>query len=356
MLNPSLRREAQQSHGMLFSYLRVVALLAVLSSVLCPAQTIADDLYVAFWNVENLFDLIDDKDVELDEEFSPTGPKKWTAERLEIKLRNLARVIQDMNDGKGPDVLGLSEIENKEVIELLIKHLKLSRDYGIVHQQSPSFRGIDCAIIYDKKIVALKSSRFHRIAGMTTRDIVEGHFALKSEKSGKPSFYVFSNHWPSRRSPDEARVKVAGVLRKRVDEILAKDKSADIIIVGDFNDYPDNISVAKTLNTTGDKSKLGNSKLFNAMWPLHNDPDAGTYVYKNKWGVLDHVVLSSGLFDQRGLKLVPKSVTAIFKDYQYYRPRTGIPRPSRSYSGPIFHANGYSDHLPIAAKFSVADR
>lgn len=313
----------------------------------------ADGLYMAFWNVENLFDLVDDADVEGDEEFTPNGPKKWSAERLEIKLRNLARVIQDMNDKKGPDVLGLSEIENRKVIELLIKNLKLKRDYAIVHQQSPSYRGIDCAILYDKKVLKLKGAKFHRIGGTKTRDIVEAHLQLISPSSGQAEFYAFSNHWPSRRSPDPARVKVAKVLRGRIDEILKKDKATDIVIMGDLNDFPDNISVRDTLNTTADREEVG-VKLFNAMWPMHDDPDAGTYVYRNKWGVLDHFVLSAGLFDSKGLSYVPKSVTTVFNEYQYYRPTNGsIPRPSRSYSYNSFHANGYSDHLPIAAKFKA---
>lgn len=325
---------------------------------LCSTSSVfADDLFVAFWNVENLFDLDDDTEVEGDEEFTAAGPKNWTAERLEIKLSNLARVIQDMNDKQGPDVLGLCEIENRAVIELLIKQLKLPRDYAIVHQDSPSGRGIDCAVVYDKKVVNLKSSQFHKIEGETTRDIVEAQLEVTggAGAAAKADFHLFANHWPSRLSPEPERVKVAAVLRKRIDEILAKDNHADVVVIGDLNDYPNNNSVAETLNATGDIKavRVGAAKLYSAMWPIHEDPDAGTYVFENKWGVLDHVILSAGLLDAKGLSYVPRSATTIFQAYQVFRPKTGIARPSRSFSGNLFHANGYSDHVPVSAKFKI---
>ena len=102
-------------------------------------QASADEFYVAFWNVENLFDTVDDPKVEKDEEFTPTATKQWTEERFEDKLQKLARVISDMNGGHGPDVLGVAEVENRLVLEKLVEHLKpLGRDYDIVHHDSPS--------------------------------------------------------------------------------------------------------------------------------------------------------------------------------------------------------------------------
>lgn len=165
------------------------------------AVSLADETYVAFWNVENLFDTIDDPAVEKDEEFTPDAPKKWTEERFQTKLENLARVIADMNGGRGPDVLGLSEIENRFVIEKLIEQLKpLNRDYGIVHKDSPSYRGIDCALIYDRKKLKLKSSDFLFIHSRT-REIVEAELTI-----GGDSLFVFVNHWPSRGGDREGKV------------------------------------------------------------------------------------------------------------------------------------------------------
>ena len=107
----------------------------------------ADELCIATWNVENLFDLEDDPNVQYDEDFTPQAPNRWTKERLDIKLKNLASIISKMNNGRGPDALGLCEIENRKVIEMLVAKLApLGRDYQIVHKDSDSDRGIDTAL------------------------------------------------------------------------------------------------------------------------------------------------------------------------------------------------------------------
>lgn len=309
-----------------------------------------DQIHVAFWNVENLFDTRDDPLVELDEEFTPTGPKEWSDERLQIKLQNLARVLKDMNEKRGPDVLGLAEIENRTVLELLVKEVSaLKRDYRIVHQDSPSGRGIDCALLYDAHRLKLVSHQFHAIPMVTTRDIVEAEL-----QCGSATFHLFVNHWPSQGNPEEDRITTAGVLRKRVDDLLANDPEADFLIMGDLNEPPVDPAVSKTLRTWGTADSLRPGVLFNSMWPVHQ-AGRGTYVYRNKWNLLDHVILSPGLLDDRGLSWVKGSTEVVQFDYQMFVSRTAgsIPRPSRSYSGPNFHRDGYSDHLPVACRIRV---
>src|SRR2546423_1596759 len=134
----------------------------------------ADDFFVGSWNLENLFDTKDDPSVKGDEEYTPESAKHWTKERLDIKLKNLAKIISKMNDGKGPDVLGVCEVENRQVVEMLVEQLKsLGRKYEIIHKDSPSERGIDCAIIYDSAVFTLDSPQFHHVDADNTRDIVE---------------------------------------------------------------------------------------------------------------------------------------------------------------------------------------
>ena len=312
-----------------------------LSTVFCKAAP-ADELFVAYWNVENLFDTADDPNVEGDEEFTPSAAKKWTDERLQVKLRNLGRVLKDANGGKGPDILGLSEIENRETVKLLVAHLKpLGRQYKIVHQDSPSGRGIDCAIVYDADRVDLKAHRFLKISDLKTRDIVEGEFEFKGV-----SFHLFVNHWPSKGNPQSARIAAATVLRKRIDELLDGDEMSEIVVIGDLNEMPYEAAIAKTLKTWSDPKSIYPKVLFNSTWQMH-EADQGTYVYRNKWEVIDHVILSQGLLDNRGLRWKPDSTKTMQNEYQMYHPKTGIPRPSRSYSGNSFHADGCSDHLPI---------
>lgn len=322
--------------------------LCVLTLLLMPGQAIAAELGLAFWNVENLFDTIDDPKTEGDEEFTPSEPKAWTGTRLELKLTNLARVIGDMNSGRGPDVLGLCEIENRVVLELLVKHLnKTGREYAIVHKDSPSYRGIDCALLYDPKAVKFDRSRIHTVKKFATRDILEARFTC----GGKP-FFVFVNHWPSRYNPDANRIEAANVLRKRVDQLLKSNTSVDFAILGDLNDTPANVSVSKTLRTWGNPDELRPGVLFNSMWKFHQEGDAGTYVYKNKWDVLDHIIFSPGMLDGAGVDWVPDSTRRVMADYQMFVSKTpgSIPRPSRSYLGPRFFGNGYSDHLPVECR------
>ena len=310
----------------LFTAIAVTSLLGLGNGTLT-----AGELYVAFWNVENLFDTDDDPNLEGDEEFTPDGPKKWTPGRFGLKTKKLARVIKDMNDGRGPDVLGMCEIENRGVIESLSARLEpLGRDYKIVHKDSPSDRGIDCALIYDAGRLELKGSDFIFVDADNTRDIVEARF-----QAGGGQLYVFVNHWPSRSTnPEPARITAAKALRARVDELLETDEDAEIVIVGDLNDYPPNVSVTDHLRARKDPDSLAPGDLFNSMWPVHDDPGAGTYVYKNKWDVLDHVILSPGLLDDAGLHWKEGSTKVVLRDYQIYTPSNPewIPRPSRTYS------------------------
>lgn len=309
------------------------------------------EMYVGFWNVENLFDTLDDPKVELDEEFTPAAAKQWSEERLEIKLDNLSKVIRLMNGGKGPDVLGLCEVENKAVVEMLVRKLKsLGRDYRIIHQDSPSARGIDCALIHDAKTVKLVSQpMFHAMAGIDTRDVIEAKF-----DAGGNRFTTFVNHWPSQRSPEEVREKVAGVVRKRLDQLLKDDPNADIVLVGDFNALPDAPSVSKRLRTWGDPKKLQPGVFFNSSWAMHASKVEGTYYYQDRWEVLDQVILSPGMLDGKGVNWIPDSTKPVKEKFMLFVPRDPKlkSRPSRSYTGDRFHPDGYSDHLPMSCRLS----
>ncbi len=312
----------------------------------------AAEVFVAFWNVENLFDTKDDPAVEGDEEFTPTATKEWSAERLEIKLDNLARVISKMNQGRGPDVLGLCEIENRVVVEMLVAKLKpLKRDYHILHKDSKSSRGIDCALIHDAKVTQLTNPvRFVDMSEFSTRDVVEA----KLQTQNRP-FTVMVNHWPSQMSTQEQRNKVATKVRSRLNELLKQDPQADVMLMGDFNEMPGSPAVGKTLGTWGDSKSLRPGIFFNSMWKPHSDGENGTYVYNNRWEVLDQMIFSPGMLDGRGVNWVPDSSQPLKEDFMLFKARNqkSIPRPSRSYSGDKFHADGYSDHLPVFCRLSV---
>jgi predicted extracellular nuclease len=308
------------------------------------SSVLAEEFFVGAYNVENLFDTVDDPAVEGDEEYIPSAPKKWDQPKLDRKLANLARAISAMGDGKGPAILGLEEIENVVVVEQLANSLKpLGRDYQIVHRDSPSERGIDCALIYDAKLFELVDKQFHRVPlERPSRDIVEAHL----QRNGQ-DLYFFVNHWPSRYNDEQQRMEAARVLRARVDAIAAQDKDADIVMAGDFNDTPPDRSLKFSLRTGTKEECLKNGFLFDTMWPIHTAGE-GTNVYNDQWQALDHVIVSPGMLNADGFAWKENSTVALKPDFLLFHPRPpAIPRPNRSYTKDNFHKDGTSDHLAV---------
>jgi len=283
----------------------------------------------------------------------PDGPKQWTEERLRTKIDNLARVIRGMNDQRGPDILGVAEIENRQVLRRLARWITVQpRHYKIVHQDSPSRRGIDCGLLYDDRKLTLESARFHAVpdSESPTRDILEAELI---DRGGRRLF-VFVNHWPSRQHSDEARIRAARVLRSRVDQVLETDPNADIVALGDFNDSPESPSVRETLRAAEHLDDAVPGTMVNLFWPVHRRGE-GTYVFADKWETLDQAVVSAGLFDDRGYRVRRKTAdrALVVRDQLFHPAAPAIPRPNRSYSGNSFHASGYSDHLPIKLVLEV---
>ncbi|MGD9723092.1 MAG: endonuclease/exonuclease/phosphatase family protein [Pirellulales bacterium] len=298
----------------------------------------AGELVIAGYNIENLFDTKDDP---AKEDFLPAD---WTEEMLSAKLKNLATVIRGMKGGQGPDVLGVCEVENREMLDALVAAIGLpEREYKIVHQDSPDERGIDCAIIYDAKVFQLAGHKFLPVTVQATRDIVEAQL-----KTGNEVLYVFMNHWPSKNNPEADRVAAAEVLRKRIDEIQAQSPLADIICVGDFNDFVDEPALHDTLRTTGTKSQATGGALYNSAFAISQPPTRGSYVFRNAWELIDHIVVSQGLLSGSGLKWKDGSTTELKDAFLLFDPPgDAIPKPHATRSGPQFHADGVSDHLPL---------
>ncbi|MGC4003118.1 MAG: hypothetical protein QM811_08270 [Pirellulales bacterium] len=299
----------------------------------------AEELFVAEYNIENLFDAVDDPKTE------DFDAEKWDAAMLAVKLKNLATTIRGMNDGRGPDVLGVCEVENRAVLEALVKELALpARDYKIVHQDSPDERGIDCAILYDAKLLKLLSEKFHPVTIQQTRDIVEAKLGW-----GDATLTVFMNHWPSQNNPEEDRLAAAKVLRTRIDDILKTDPTADVLCMGDFNEPKTTDPAIKDgLRTVAAAADAKQGVLFNTMAPVVADGKRGTFVYDNRWNPLDHIIVSEGLLNGSGLRWKADS-TKILDDAALLLPAKGdwIPKPHPTRSGKTFDATGVSDHLPI---------
>jgi len=294
--------------------------------------------------VENLFDLEDDLFKE-DEEFTPLGRKHVTSDILDLKLDHLCEVLKDIN----ADILGLAEVENRSIIEMLIKRYK-GRNYAIVHYESPDIRGIDTALLYDSLRFSITSSKPISVdlgENRPTRDIlyVKGTFVSSD-------LHLFVNHWPSHWEGTEKtnpfRAKAAKVLRSNVDHILEQNPVADIIILGDLNDQPTAASVTSFLGATmlQDSIDLRKQILWNLMTPFLNKQDEGTYKYQGQDLIYDQIIVSTGLGDTRDLTLKHNSQKIV--DKPKYRQQRGKYRgyPFRFWAGDSL-LGGYSDHLAV---------
>jgi len=248
-----------------------------------------------------------------------------------------------------PEIVGLVEIENQTVLEDLVKTGKLTGRYGIIHEESPDFRGIDVALIYRKD--AFTETR-HEVLPVTfaddpqfkTRDILHVEGLL-----GKLAVHIFVNHWPSRIGGDEKtepkRIQAASVLKAKIDQILATDPQARIICMGDMNDEPANRSLKEIL---GAQMPAPSSKLVNLMMPDDNT-GAGTYFYDGAWNMLDNLVVSNSVLKSHQMHVEGNKGFIFSNDWMIYKNKKGDKTPNRSYVGSKY-VGGVSDHFPVYFK------
>ncbi|VAW18119.1 hypothetical protein MNBD_BACTEROID01-1381 [hydrothermal vent metagenome] len=306
------------------------------------------NLTVVFYNVENLFDIFNEPGKH-DGEFTPEGVKKWTEERYNKKLADLSKVLSSINHEELPELIGLCEVENREVVEELLHTGGLQNaEYRVVHFESPDFRGIDVALAYragEFSVIAQEPIHisFENNPGYHTRDILY----VKGRTNNREVFHIFVNHWPSRiggaAKTEPKRIFVAAILRSRVDSILSVEPNANIIIMGDMNDEPANKSLESVLKASYSLSSKDNG-LVNLMFKLDKE-GKGSYKYRGKWNMLDNLVVSSGLFDKKGFRCTGYGVV-FHKKWMEYKNRNGSIFPNRTYGGPNYYG-GISDHFPV---------
>jgi len=307
----------------------------------------AANFRVGFYNVENLFDIENDP-LKEDDDFTPAGKQAWSAERYATKLDHVAEVMVGLDF---PSVMGLAEIENEVVLAALVQQQRLQgHHYGIVHYESPDTRGIDVALLYDKvrftvlaaHAVLVKFPTWLEPEGYTSRDIL---YARLQAPDGAV-FHFFVNHWPSRRGGAEAsehrRLWAASHLRRAVDEVLLTDPLAKVIIMGDFNDEPNNRSLANALGTlTPAKAAHLPGLLYNPGLEIDTQKE-GSYNYRNEWNMLDQVIYA-GLEAPNHWR---PGGFAIFKPAWLSYTSDRGPTPNRTYGGTKYYG-GYSDHFPV---------
>jgi predicted extracellular nuclease len=309
--------------------------------------------YVASWNIENLFDTFNNPETN-DEDFLPEGDNRWTEDRFQHKLGNLAKVINYMNDGCGPDVIGLLEVENINVIKWLIYKFK-DRDYIIAHRDSPDQRGIDAALIFDRNvfgIVGIDTIRVNIPTGIPTRYILNVTLKFLRDNS---VIHFFVNHWPSRRGGEAKsepnRIAAAKTLREYLEKLFNEDKNSRIILLGDFNDEPDNRSIfqilgAKDFDCDSLKNEVG---LLNLSYKSKAKGE-GSYLFGSAWNMIDQIIISSSLKDGKDIEYICNSFSVIKPEFMVSKKDNGKNGPLPTYSGNRY-IGGYSDHFPVGAKF-----
>ncbi|WP_346861697.1 endonuclease/exonuclease/phosphatase family protein [uncultured Draconibacterium sp.] len=313
---------------------------------------------VLFYNVENLFDVENDS-LTNDDEFTFEGERHWNYKKLSNKLQNTAKAIVGSSGWELPVLIGLCEIENRYVLEKLVNETSLTpADYKIIHKESPDSRGIDVALLYQSDLFyPLKYEYYPFVQNnnkiLNTREILY----VEGVVDGIDTLHVFVNHWPSRYSgvmeTRDLRNEAAQLLRSKIDLLLNENINSKVIILGDFNDQPNDESIRKYLNSEFLDNKVLNTQLYNLSgeWIGNN---TGTLKYQSQWFIFDQIIVSGALLT---------SATGLYTETSWAEicnlpflletdASNGGLKPKRTYNGYKYNG-GFSDHLPVKLKLKV---
>ncbi|MEX0273372.1 MAG: endonuclease/exonuclease/phosphatase family protein [Flavobacteriaceae bacterium] len=319
-------------------------------------KTLEENVHtIVFYNLENLFDTVDDPDT-LDDDFTPEGQYKWNKKKYGKKLYMLAKAIFTVGyrtTKKPPVLVGLAEVENRKVIKDLLSTGNLKKcPYGIVHYDSPDERGIDTGLIYDERYFEVLDSApipvfLYEEDGKrdTTRDILYVHGKLNGEE-----VYIYVNHWPSRREgedeSDHKRMVAAETLLDHVVQVRERDPDPNFLILGDFNDNPDENSVRR-LTETG--------FFYNPMEKLLNPHEMGTTNRNKRWSLFDQILISHNFLNYEEGTHSFMHADIFNEDLLSEWDGKYKGNPFRTFAGGKY-LGGYSDHFPVYVKLRFNER
>lgn len=344
-------------------HLIISALAIIISAINCFAQLayqttaeLADKeryIRIVFYNVENLFDIENDS-ITNDDEFLPKGEKYWSNRRYWEKLNHISKTIVAIGGWNPPEIIGLCEIENRKVLADLTQKSPMAKlGYRIIHKESPDRRGIDVAMLYLKdKFSPLKYKPipvyFPFDKNSTTRDIL---YVCGTTKN-KDTLHVFINHWPSRwggqLESERKRMQAATVLRNEIDSLFREKPKAKIVILGDFNDYPENKSMTDILKANKIINQINDTYLYNLSAYIQENRNQGSHKYQGKWGILDQIIVSGAILNaEKGLSTTKENAFIFNADFLLTDDENFTGRQTfRTYIG-YKYIGGYSDHLPV---------
>lgn len=333
--------------------IKIFSIFFILFFHLHASPQLKDDWFtVLFYNLENLFDTVDDPDTE-DDDFTPGGSRHWNISRLNRKLLNISKVLINVKGWSLPAIYAFCEVENRDVLEKML-YITPLRDmyYRIIHKESPDHRGMDVALLYDpSRFYPLNYHSFpifnRKKEIIKTREILY----VSGMTNGSDTLHIFVNHWPSRYGgileTQEGRILAAATLRKKIDEVIMNSGNPKIIVLGDFNDNPGNKSIkdvlrAKRLSGNVEAGMLYNlSERWHAFFP-------GSLKYHYRWDTFDQIMVSSGLLKKgKGWKLDAGNSGIVKLPYLLERDeKYGGIKPRRTWNG-YRYQEGFSDHLPV---------
>lgn len=296
------------------------------------------------------------------EEFTPNSPKNYGTKVYKQKLANAARVISELGASvtkTAPVIVGLLEVENRQVVEDLVKEPALRKyGYGIVHYNSYDYRGIDAAMIYQKRrfkpsYITKKELKIYNQSGRReyTRDLLVVSGYLDGEKVA-----IFVNHWPSRRGGEAVslpkRNAAAQLLRTQMDSVKTLDPSVKILVMGDFNDDPISTSIRDYVKAAGRVKDLSPERPYlNLMYPLYKKGVA-SLAYRDAPNLFDQIIVSENLINNPDPKTYSVYKTEVYAPaYLINKEGSFKGYPFRSWNGDIF-TGGYSDHFPVCTILS----
>ncbi|MDF9829180.1 endonuclease [Parabacteroides sp. PF5-6] len=325
------------------------------------AQVSSRDFRVMWYNVENLFDTVDDPEKN-DDEFLPSGDRYWTRKRYYHKLRQVARVITAAGQWDTPALVGLCEVENDSVLTHLITHTPLrSQHYRYCITKGSDLRGINVALLYQRDKFALIGEesipvRLTEGKGKTTRDILH----VWGEVVTGDTLDIFACHFPSRsggeKETENNRRDACRLLRSLCDSVSAVRQSSHILIMGDLNDTPDTKNIREVLGAVPLNTSDHTASLVN----LFGDPEQlafpGSHKYQGEWHQLDHIIVGRNLLEpSNALQVAPANIALFTPSFLLKKDKTWRgKRPKRTYYGFRYEA-GYSDHLPLVVTLTIGN-
>lgn len=337
----------------LSSCLKIILLVFILS--LLSLRIVAQEEFrIMFYNVENLFDTKDNPDTN-DDDLTPDGQLHWTNYRYWKKQNDISKVISSVGGKYPPAIVGLCEIENDSVLFDLTRRTGLNRHkYEYIITDSKDSRGSNIALLYQRdqmKVITWKSYTPHIDAARTTRDILH----VVGKVINGETLDVFVCHFPSRsegiKKTRPYRIACAKLLKQKTDSLFRIRKRANIVIMGDFNDYPSDISLKEILSASPLKEKVDTKSLYNMFYHKSQvkNMNIASYKYRGKWNYIDQFIVSGNLLRNRGEVIIKNKEAYVYSaDFllQEDNKKYGGQKPFRTYSG-WKYLGGFSDHLPI---------